>query len=158
MEVEMVEISKLILLERNPRKITKDQFSKLCKSLESDPEFFYNRPALVHKEGEKLTVYAGNQRIKACKKLKWKKVPCFIEEGLSEEMIKRRIVHDNTHYGEWDWDILSSDFEIEDLLDAGFTPEMLHLDIEDLESEEEDKPKKEKAILCPSCGHEFTNK
>lgn len=153
-----VKISELTLLENNPRKIDKEQFNKLCKSLEEDAEFFFCRPCLVASYDDgKLVVYAGNQRVLAAKKLGWKQVPCIIYKDLSEETIKSRIAKDNQHYGDWDYDILAGHYEIDTLIDAGFRPEDLIGDgfneIEDIESKKSPKPKN--LSMCPHCGHQF---
>jgi DNA modification methylase len=137
-EILKLKISTIKLLEKNPRKIDKDKFQELCNSLEKDPGFLDNRPILIHKIGEDLNVYAGNQRIRAAKKLGWKEVPCIVEENLSDEIIKSRILKDNLHSGEWDYDILANEWPIETLLDAGFNAEDLLGEIEDLGSTEED--------------------
>src|SRR5438132_1239365 len=92
-------IKQLTLLEKNPRTISKDQFDKLVLSLKNDPAYLWNRPVLVNKVKDTLTVYAGNQRVQAAKKLKWTKIPCIIEENLPEELIKERIIKDNAHMG-----------------------------------------------------------
>jgi len=156
MNIEYINICDLVLLERNPRKITKDQFKKLCKSLEEDRSFLDARPVLVNRIDEKNIVYAGNQRVQAAKKLKWKNVPCIVENNLDEKTIKSRIIKDNAHYGEFDYDILYADYDIQMLEDSGFTPEQLtgdYGDVQDLGCGEE---KKTKALTCcPNCGHEF---
>src|SRR5436190_19736655 len=105
-EIKNNPIKSLKLLERNPRKITKNAMDKLCKSLSDDPSFFTNRPCLVHEKDGVLEVYAGNQRVRAATKLKWKEVPCIVESGLSDEVIKSRVIKDNKTYGEFDYDIL----------------------------------------------------
>ena len=105
--LEFIEISKLTLLENNPRRITKEQFDKLMKSLKEDPKFFELRPCLVNKTGETLTVYAGNQRLRAAMKLKWTQIPCIVEEDLSKARMDGRVLRDNLHYGEFDHDILN---------------------------------------------------
>lgn len=150
-EILKLKISTLKLLEKNPRTIDKDKFQELCSSLEKDPGFLDNRPILIHKIGEELNVYAGNQRVRAAKKLGWKEVPCIIEENLSEEIIKSRILKDNLHAGEWDYDILANEWPIELLLEAGFDAEDLIGKVTELDSE--DKPEKEKkSKSCPNCG------
>lgn len=155
MEIIDVDIKKLVILKDNPRKITKDELDKLCDSLIKDPGFMKNRPILVNRVDEVLNVYAGNQRVQAAKKLKWKTVPCIIEDNLSEDLITERILKDNKHSGTWDYDILANDYDIQTLVDCGFTAEELHLnlDTEDLGSSGEEKKKKLKC--CPNCGHEF---
>lgn len=174
--IEYIPISKLTLLKNNPRTITKDQFAKLCKSLSDDPDFFSKRPCLVnktceyptlppettidiniHERKDTYTVYAGNQRVRAAKKLGYKEVPCIIDVDLDQEIIKSRIAKDNLNYGTWDYDILGNEFEIDMLLDAGFTQNMLDgafdpiVDVEGEIPEKKEKKQKE----CPSCGHFF---
>lgn len=157
--IEYIDISKLELLENNPRRITKDQFDKLMKSLKEDPDFFKLRPCLVNKVGDTLTVYAGNQRLRAALKLKWELVPCIVEENISESRMKARIIKDNVSMGEFDWDIVHSDFDIDLLLDSGLTNEELTGDYGDLKdqiTDPSDKPvegKEKKIKECPSCGH-----
>jgi hypothetical protein len=159
-EIVNVKISKLKLLEKNPRKIDKIQFEKLCKSLQDDPQFLQNRPVLIHKHENQLHVYAGNQRVRAAKKLGWKDIPCIIEENLSEEIIKARTIKDNKTYGEFDFDILANEFDMETLFDAGFTAADFDLSEKSIEEiKENDTPFEEtdtkKMITCPKCMHCF---
>lgn len=137
--MQRIKISNLTLLEKNPRTITKEAMDKLVKSLKDDPEFFDKRPCLVNQTKDSMIVYAGNQRIRAAKKLKWDSVPCIIDKDLDEEIMKDRIIKDNKTYGEFDFEMLANEFDIEKLLDAGFSPEELHIDIEDLGSTEEEE-------------------
>lgn len=160
--IQKVSIKSLTLLENNPRKINKDQFDKLCKSLQEDPGFFDLRPCLVNEictddSGKaKKIVYAGNQRVLAAKKLKWHEVPCIVESDLNEEVMKKRVIRDNAHYGTFDYDILANEWEIGDLLDCGLTMDELQLEVQDLGSVEENREEKERKLkMCPSCGHEF---
>lgn len=157
-KIELVDIKKLTLLENNPRKITKGQMDNLCKSIESDPGFLFNRPILVHDKDGILDVYAGNQRVRAAKKLKWKEIPCIIEKDLSAQIIKERIIKDNKTYGEFDFDILAGDYEIEMLLDCGFEMKDLGAVDEKIQDNIEAKEKEEKPkqlCMCPQCGCEF---
>ena len=157
LKIELVDIDQLSLLENNPRSITKTQFDKLKRSLNRDPQFLNCRPILVNliTDTGALLVYAGNQRLRACKELGWNMVPCIIEDNLSKSVMKKRTILDNKTMGSWDYDELSSSFEMEDLLDCGFL-EIELLGPEDIISDIQDKPKKEKKKKeCPSCGHEF---
>lgn len=160
-QIEHISIKQLTLLEKNPRKIDKIQFEKLCRSIDQDPEFFTDRPCLVNRVGDQLIVYAGNQRYRAAKKLGWKTVPCIIEE-ITEEVQKRRVVQDNLHQGEFDYDMLSSLYEVGDLIELGFTEEQLSLGtlIDEIEQIDESEEKKEESapkdeIICPKCHHSF---
>lgn len=161
--VQEIAISKLRILKNNPRRISKDQMDKLVKSIQDDPKFLQCRPILVNLKGDcnkkEYIVYAGNQRVQAAKKLKWKTIPCIIEDNLDEELMKQRIIKDNKSYGEFDFDILANIYEIETLLDCGFQDFELSIDTsgktieEVLEEEKESKGKKKKE--CPNCHHIF---
>lgn len=157
--IEYIQIKDLKLLDNNPRSISKEQFKSLCKSLKDDQDFFLCRPILVNRVNGELIVYAGNQRVRAAKKLGWKEVPCIVEDNLYEPLMQSRIIKDNAHYGEWDFDLLSN-FDIEMLFDAGFTERMLLgawdkpevPEIIDAPADEKVSEKKKKP--CPNCGFE----
>lgn len=153
--MEYIKIKDLVLLEQNPRKITETQFKKLCKSLDEDPEFFDARPCLVNLDRGVMTVYAGNQRVRAAEKLGWESVPCIIHHDLTEEQMKSRVIKDNKSFGEWDFDILAGSYEIELLLESGFTQFELGLDSISPGDDELPEKKEKKKKQCPECGHEF---
>jgi ParB-like chromosome segregation protein Spo0J len=155
MQITYVPISKLKSNEQNPRKIVKDQFEKLCDNIESDPEFFAMRPCLVNQTAEGMLVYAGNQRLQAAKKLKMKEVPCIVLENVPQETMKKRVILDNLHHGEHDFDMLSSLYEVDDLLDLGMLEKELGMAIGDIEEIEGKPEKKKKLKMCPQCGCEF---
>ena len=168
MKIETIEISKLKLLDRNPRRITKEQMDKLCRSIEADTNFLQCRPVLVNcvhvemstkdsvRYDEILHVYAGNQRVRAAKKLGMKEIPCIVEYDLDEETIKKRMIQDNKTYGEWDWDVLANEFDIEVLLDCGFTADELVGSVQEIEtSEEKENSKDEENKTCETCGRKL---
>jgi len=132
MEIQYLPISKLKLNEKNPRKIDKDQFEKLCHNIETDPEYFKMRPCLVNETNEGNIVYAGNQRLRAAKKLGLKQVPCIIAKDIPEDLLKKRIVLDNTTHGEHDFEMLSSLYDPGELLELGMKEHELHLDAAEL--------------------------
>lgn len=150
-----VPISKLTLLKENPRKITKEQFEKLCKNIQNDPNYFNLRPVLVNAIDGNFTVYAGNQRIRAAKKLGWKEVPCIIETDLDAETIKKRIILDNIHHGEFDWDMLSAKYDALELLDLGFTDTTLQLSCYVPESAMGNESIIDKNEVCEKCGQKI---
>ena len=154
--IQEIDIKELTLLERNPRRIKAEQMEKLIESLKTDPDYLKRRPVLVNRVNDVLTVYAGNQRVKAAKKLKWKTIPCIIDDDLDEKTLKERIVKDNKTYGEFDYDALANEFDVNMLLEAGFTFDDLHLDAmkSALDIHEEPKEEKEKHQKeCPNCGY-----
>jgi ParB-like chromosome segregation protein Spo0J len=154
---ELVNINKLKLLKRNPRTISKAQFEKLKQSLINDPNFLDHRPILINVIDDEYHVYAGNQRVRAAKQLGWKQITCSIDHNLSDEQMKKRIILDNAHYGENDFDILANDFEIDMLIDCGYTEKELHLDdsANDLIEDSNKNEKDSKTKLCPHCNGEL---
>jgi hypothetical protein len=66
----------------------------------------------------------------------------------------------NQTRGEFDYDILGSMFETDELLNLGFSSIDLGLSMPGIGDEPEegsaDKSRKPKDVTCPSCGHEFT--
>ena len=151
--IENFLIKNLTLLERNPRKITKEQMDKLCKSITDDPDFLKSRPILVNYTDGKHIVYAGNQRVRAAKLLKMKGIPCIVEKDLDPEIVRKRVVLDNKTFGEWDFDILANEFDVDMLIDCGFSAEDLIGPIQDIESPDIDKENSEdkKVKKCPHC-------
>lgn len=160
--IKEIPIKNLKLLEKNPRRVTKEQMQKLCKSLTEDPEFLKKRPVLVNLCNGVHQVYAGNQRVRAAKKLGWKTIPCDIDTDLPEDVMKSRVIKDNRSAGEWDYDALANGWEIGDLLDWGFTQEELQVDVEAVEpnlgEDAECLTGKDEDARCPNCGFELGDK
>jgi len=117
-KIEYVPIEKLVLLDRNPRTIKDTNFKKLCDSLKRLPGYFHARPCLANNASGELVVYAGNMRLRAAREIGLKEVPCIIEK-LSVKEQRERAIRDNVELGEWDFDLLSSDYEKEELDDMG---------------------------------------
>lgn len=150
-QIEYIEIKKLALLKNNPRSISKEEFARLCNSLQEDKGFFDARPVLINRKDGELHVYAGNQRVRAAKKLEWDSVPCIIEDDVPDVVINKRIIIDNKHNGEWDYDILANSYDVDMLLDCGFKLSDFEIDIpEDLGSTEENDDVCSKCELCGS--------
>lgn len=155
--IEWIPLENLINNDRNPRSIKREAFNKLIENIKDDPEFLECRPILVYAEdvlSQKFIIYAGNQRYRAIKQLKWPKAPCIISKDLDDAKRKKRAILDNVSAGEWDYDILAADYELEDLLKMGIDEKLLDMqDVEVIVKEKEDKPAQEHE--CPMCGHKF---
>lgn len=108
-----VEISKIKNNENNPRYIKDENFKKLVKSIKDFPEMLELRPIVVDND---MVVLGGNMRLKACIEAGLKEVPIIIADQLTEEQKKEFIIKDNVGFGEWDWDILANEWDI-DLLE-----------------------------------------
>lgn len=111
--VEYILASKLKLVQKNPRLIRDEKFKRLCESIQRDKKYFEQRPCLVNKTKEGLFIYAGAQRFRAAKELGWKEIPCMVEQNIAQEVIDRRMIQDNMHEGEWDFDILANEWDEE---------------------------------------------
>lgn len=123
----LTKISDIKLNPNNPRLIKDDKFKKLVKSIQEFPEMLNIRPIVVNKD---MIILGGNMRYKACKEAGLKEVPIIIADNLTEEQQREFLIKDNTSGGEWDFEILANEWDIEDLTDWG-------LDIPSFESEEE---------------------
>ena len=133
-KVNYIDINELVLMDNNPRKISKENFERLKKSLQNNQEFFEARPIICSNRTGQNIIIAGNQRYKAAKQLGMKKVPCVIMT-LSEEKEKEINIRDNVELGEWDFDILANEFNEEDLKDWGVDTTGLMEDIEEQDEE-----------------------
>ena len=114
-----IPVDKLELLENNPRTISKAQFEKLKKSVDERRAYFEGRPCLVNAKNGRLTVFAGNQRLRAARGLGLPAVPCVVYENLTKKEEKELTVLDNGEFGRWDTEILAneySDLPLEELM------------------------------------------
>lgn len=141
--------------EKNPRIIKKDQFEKLCRNIERDPDFFKMRPILVNATSEGLIVYAGNQRLRAAKKLGMREVPVIIENDVPPDKLKDRIIMDNIHNGEHDSELLSSLYDPHELIELGMRASEMDLSyLDEPKEEKEEKP----CDKCEACGQKLKKK
>ena len=117
--VEYKPLDELCHLERNPRKISKENMEKLVKSIKANPDYFEARPIICSDRTGKLVIIAGNQRLRAAKTAGLSEVPVVVLHGLSEEREREITIRDNVELGEWDFDMLESDWDAEDLQEWG---------------------------------------
>lgn len=111
-----VNISVIKPNEENPRFITDQKFKKLVKSIKEFPQMLEVRPLVVD---ENFMVLGGNMRLKALKSAGVFEVPIQQVKGWTNDQKKEFIIKDNLGYGEWDWDIVANDWDIQKLKDWG---------------------------------------
>ena len=116
MKTEKIKISKIKRNPNNPRLIKDNKFHKLVKSIKEFPEMLDIRPIVVNEE---MVVLGGNMRLKACQEAGLKEIPVIKASELSENQQREFIVKDNVGFGEWDWDVLANEWEVQDLSDWG---------------------------------------
>jgi len=126
----LIETSKLLLnegqldwLPSNPRTWTRQDLDKLKASIERDPDFLEDRPALiVPYKKDKFIVFGGNMRTAANQELNRPTMPAMKyipETGEDRETIKRRALLDNGSFGAWDFDALANEWDDLPLTDWG---------------------------------------
>ena len=116
--IQNVPINTVKANPNNPRIIKDDKFAKLVKSINEFPQMLNLRPIVVNDD---MVVLGGNMRLKACKEAGLKEIPIIKASELTEQQQKEFIVKDNVGYGEWDWDDLANNWEVEELTEWGLT-------------------------------------
>lgn len=156
----MVQLKELRTNDRNPRIIKSEQFAKLVKSIKEFPEMLKLRPLVVTDSGD---VIGGNMRYRALESLGYEEIPddwVMYVSDFTEEQRKRFIISDNIIMGEWDFDIVFSDWDIEELKDWGFDISLFDLPDTMLSDNGGEESKEETGTLkkykCPKCGFEFS--
>jgi len=125
MKIENKSIKDLIQAEYNPRQLSKEQFNTLKDSL---VEFGFVDPIIINSNPKrKNIIIGGHQRVKVAKEIGIKEVPCF-KINLSLEKEKELNVRLNKNTGDWDWDLLANNFDVNNLLEWGFTEEDLQFE------------------------------
>jgi|14BtaG_2_1085337.scaffolds.fasta_scaffold115056_2 hypothetical protein len=131
MKTEKVAIGKVHLAPHNPRVIKNDKFRKLVSSIKEFPEMLKVRPIVVDEEN---MVLGGNMRLRACLEAGLKEVYIIKASEFTEEQKQEFIIKDNSSFGEWDWDLLANQWDINDLSDWGINIPASYFD-EDVEPE-----------------------
>jgi hypothetical protein len=127
-----MKLTEIKLNPDNPRIIKDDKFKSLVKSLKELPVMTELREIILNEDN---TIIGGNMRYRAAKEAGWEEIttkvftremaernnklakkinPDFVEKTY-EEYCKEIIIKDNVSGGEWDWDMLSNEWETKDL-------------------------------------------
>lgn len=127
--------------EKNPRKISQDDFSNLKRSI---AKFNYVEMVVINTDN---TILAGHMRVRALKALGRGDETIEVRvpsRPLTDEEADEYLIRSNKNTGEWDFDKLANNFEIPDLFEWGFTEQELSIknpfedESEDEEQDEED--------------------
>ena len=107
-------------LPKNPRFIRDERYQALVKSIEDAPEMLRLRELLVVEHGKKFVVIGGNMRLRACKDLGHKTVPCkVLPADTPVEKLREYAIKDNNGFGEDDWDVLANEWDAAELQEWG---------------------------------------
>jgi len=105
---------------KNPRTIKDDRFKKLCQSLTDFPEMLEKRPLVCFTDTDKkAVVLGGNMRLKAAIEIGLKKLPVVMADDWTEEQKARFLISDNVGFGDWNYDELQADWDVQQLEDWG---------------------------------------
>ncbi len=113
-KIEVVEIKKLRINERNARLHSDDQIRQLMNSIE---KFGFTVPILID---EKKMVIAGHGRLEALKRLGHKKAPVILLSHLTENEKRAYVLADNQIPMLADWDLTLLKEELDFLNQEGF--------------------------------------
>lgn len=150
---EVVRVADLKDFEANPRRITKTEFEKLVKSIKQDG---YHQRIVANQDNK---IIGGHQRKKALLAAGYMphdKIEILKpSRDLTDDEFRRINIRDNLFNGEFDFDILANEFEIEKLVDWGMNlnsfPDVMPPEQEKKEELKETKFKE----YCPTCGQEM---
>lgn len=131
--MQKVKLSDIRPNPNNPRVIKDDKFKKLVKSIQDFPQMLELRPIVVNDE---MIVLGGNMRLKALEHLGIEETYIIKAGELTDKQEQEFIIKDNVGYGEWDWEQLANEWDVEDLDEWGLD---LPLDfVKELDAEEDD--------------------
>ena len=99
-------------LPRNPRLVKKERYEATRRSIEESPEMLNLRELIVVEYMEdRYVVVCGNLRLRACKELGYKTVPCKVLPGdTPSKKLREYAAKDNINYGEDDKDIIANEW------------------------------------------------
>lgn len=120
-----MKLSELKINPKNPRLIKDDKFKLLVKSIQDFPQMMELRPIIVD---ENNIIQGGNMRFKALQELKYKDIPeTWVKQAkdLTEEQWREFVIKDNVGFGEWDFEQLANEWNVEDLQEWGLDIEIL---------------------------------
>ncbi len=143
MNIEYIDINKIIPYEKNAKRHPEEQVVKIANSLR---EFGFQQPLVVDKDN---VLVIGHGRLLASKRLKYKEVPVVKADSLTEEQIKALRLADNKT-AESDWNVGLMNEELEEILDIDMTDFGFSLNFND---DEEDEDNEEEDTRDPSCQH-----
>lgn len=108
-------------LPKNPRFFRDYRYEAMKKSIEESPEMLELRELIVfpYSEGRYIVV-CGNLRLRACKEIGYKELPCkILDKGTDVRKLREYATKDNVNFGENDLDIMANDWDKSELVGWG---------------------------------------
>jgi DNA modification methylase len=118
---------------KNPRTLSKEQNQKLTESIK---RFGVAEKPIINTDG---MIIGGHQRLKVLKSMGIKEIECWTpSQPLTEAQADELNIRLNKNTGDWDWECLANEWNIDDLLEWGFNPEEFDIDLSGNEPTEDD--------------------
>jgi ParB-like chromosome segregation protein Spo0J len=145
--LENIRIDSLLEHPKNPRMLTNKQYMDLSQSIE---KFGLIDKPIINAD---YLIIGGHQRLKVLAEEGCDYCDCWVPSRLlNQDEVDELNIRLNKNTGDWDWDILANDWEMDDLMEWGFT-------IKDFHMEPQDKPLEEKECeKCPECNQKIRKK
>lgn len=115
-ETTRMKVKDILPNPNNPRTIKSSQLTNLKKSIMEFPEMLELRPLVIDEDN---VVIGGNMRLRALTELGMEEVPVTRVVGLTEDQKKEFVIKDNLNYGDWNWDSISAEWDMDDIGDWG---------------------------------------
>ncbi len=140
LNIDLLELNEgqLYGLPKNPRWIRDARFEALKKSIEDAPEMLDLREVLVYPlsdlpgHEDKYIVIGGNMRLRACKELGYKEIPCkVLDLEIPVKKLREYVIKDNEGFGQNDYELLANDWDAEELQDFGMELDYLNVEAND---------------------------
>jgi len=150
-KTKLMKVKDLMPNNFNPRLISEDKIKKLQKQFKS---VGFNNPPKIDNEGVLL---GGNQRFKALMEmgLENEEIVVMYPAGqLTEKQRQEVIITDNVNDGSWDFDLLTNDFELDELKEWGLEVPNMELDQEEKDDKDLSDSLASKYILEIECDSE----
>lgn len=143
---EKIRVNDLIDYPHNPRSMSKKDFEKLVRSIKEDG--YHSRIKIDTKN----VIIGGHSRRRAMLSAGYKPSDMIevlrSSRPLSETEFKRLNIRDNISFGDYDFEILANNFEMEDLVDWGMEATLFPNIEPNLEVVEKLSDEKTKCEVC----------
>ena len=107
-------------LPKNPRKISKKKLEQLKKSVQDAPEMLKLRELIAVESDDGYVVICGNQRLEAAKALGMETLPVkVLPADTDPAKLREYAIKDNLPFGEDDWEVLTTDWDVTELEEWG---------------------------------------
>ena len=128
MEIQKIDINKLIPATYNPRKDLKPNDEEYIKIKNSIINIGYVEPIIINKD---FTVIGGHQRLKVLKELNYEKIECIVVD-LDKTQEKALNIALNKISGEWNTEKLEN--LLQELLQENFDVNLTGFDSEEIDN------------------------